>query len=99
MDGCAMPALRARPVRLTASQRKRLKKLARGHKSPHRDRLRAQIVLDAAGEYSNAAIARRCRVTQDTVRKWRGRVAAEGMGALRDRKRPGRPPRFTPLQR
>jgi transposase len=93
-----MSVPRARPVLLTASQRRRLKKTARGHKSPHRDRLRAQIVLDAAAGHANAAIARRCRVSQDTVRKWRGRFAAEGWGGLRDRKRCGRPSRFTPVQ-
>jgi transposase len=69
------------------------------HRSPYRDRLRAQIVLDAAGDYTNAAIARRRRVTQDTVRKWRGRFAAEGPAGLIDRKRTGRPPRFTAVQR
>lgn len=93
-----MPALCARAVRLTASQRHQLKTTARGHTSPHRDRLRAQIVLDAAGDYTNAAIARRRRVSVDTVRKWRGRFAAEGMNGLGDRKRCGRPPRFTPVQ-
>jgi transposase len=94
-----MAVPRACPVRLTAAQRHRLKKIAQGHKSPHRDRLRAQIVLDAAAGHANAAIARRCRVIPDTVRKWRGRFAAEGMSGLRDRNRSGRPPRFTPLQR
>ena len=93
-----MSALCACPVRLTASQRHRLKRTAQGHKSPHRDRLRAQIVLDAAGGHTNAAIARRRRVGVDTVRKWRGRFAAEGMHGLGDRKRCGRPPRFTPVQ-
>ena len=85
-----MPALCARPVRLTAAQRHRLKKVARGHKSPHRDRLRAQIVLDAAAGHANAAIARRLRVSVDTVRKWRGRFAAEGM------RRAGRPETLGP---
>jgi transposase len=93
-----MSAPRAHPVRLTAAQRHRLKKLARGHKSPHRDRLRAQIVLDAAAGHANAAIARRCRVTADTARKWRGRFATDAFDGLRDRKRCGRPPRFTPVQ-
>jgi transposase len=94
----SMSALCARPVRLTASQRHQLTKIARGYKSPHRDRLRAQIVLDADDDYPNAAIARRCRVGVDMVRKWRGRFAAEGMHGLGDRKRSGRPPRFTPVQ-
>jgi hypothetical protein len=49
VDG-SMPALCARPVRLTASQRHRLKKTARSHSSPHRARLRTQIVLDSAGD-------------------------------------------------
>jgi transposase len=88
----------ARLVVLTASQRAWLKRTARGHRSPHRDRLRAQIVLDAAGGHTNARIARRCRVSVDTVRKWRGRFAAEGMAGLVDRRRCGRPPRFTPVQ-
>src|SRR4030095_13743934 len=36
IDGWPMAAPRAPPVRLTAAQRHRLKRLARGHKSPHR---------------------------------------------------------------
>jgi hypothetical protein len=83
---------------LTAAERHRLKKLARGHKSPSRDKLRARIVLDAARCLSNAQIARRCAVTVDTVRKWRGRFAAEGLDGLVDRARSGRPPMFTPVQ-
>ncbi|MDX3233163.1 IS630 family transposase [Streptomyces sp. ME19-01-6] len=34
----------------------------------------------------------------DTVRTWRGRFAALGLSQLADRKRPGRPPIFTPIQ-
>jgi hypothetical protein len=71
-----MPDLLARPVRLAAAQRHRLKKIARGHKSPHRDKLRAQIVLDASRGHNNARIARARHVTEDTVRKWRGRSKA-----------------------
>ena len=93
-----MPAVRARSVRLTAAERHRLKKTARGHKSPARDKLRARIVLDAAQGLPNAEIARRSAVTVDTVRKWRGRFAAEGLDGLADRKRSGRPPAFTPVQ-
>jgi transposase len=88
----------ARPVVLTASQRRWLKRTARGHKSPHRDKLHAQIVLDAARGHTNARIARARHVTEDTVRKWRGRFADEGMAGLIDRKRSGRPPRITPVQ-
>lgn len=93
-----MPVLHACPIRLTTAQRRVLKRRANGHKSPHRDRVRAQIVLDAAAGRGNAAIARRRRVCQDTVRKWRCRFAAEGLPGLDDRPRSGRPPRFTPAQ-
>jgi transposase len=94
-----MPAPRACPVVLHAAERRKLTRIARGLKSPVRDKLRAQIVLDAAAGRSNAAIARRLRVSQNTVRKWRGRFAAEGMAGLVDRDRAGRPSRFTALQR
>jgi transposase len=93
-----MPALRARPVRLISAQRRVLKRRARGHKTPYRDRVRAQIVLDAARDLPNAVIARRCGVCEDTVRTWRGRFSVEGMDGLADRPRSGRPPGFTPVQ-
>jgi transposase len=94
----SVSALCAVPVRLTAAQRRQLTKIARGYTSSHRDRLRARIVLDADDDYPNAAIARRQHVSVDMVRKWRGRFAAEGIHGLGDRKRSGRPPRFTAVQ-
>ena len=81
-----------------AAQRHRLKKIARGHKSPHRDKQRAQIVLDAARGHNNARIARARHVSEDTARKWRGRFADEGLTGLVDRARSGRPPRFTAVE-
>lgn len=44
----ALPVAIAHPIVLTAAERRRLKKAAYGHRTPHRDRLRAQIVLQAA---------------------------------------------------
>ncbi len=94
-----MPALGAEPVRLTASERMTLKRRARGHKTPHRDRQRAQVVLLAARRWPNAAIAGRLGVTQDTVRKWRGRFAGRGLPGLEDLPRTGRPRRISELER
>ena len=71
-----MPLPRAVPVTLTAAERTTLKERARGAKTAHRDRLRAQIVLAAARDQDNARIAADLRVTVDTVRKWRGRSPA-----------------------
>lgn len=53
---------------------------------------RAQIVLLAAGGATNAAIARLLRLSEDTVRKWRDRFAANPvLESLDDLPRSGRP--------
>jgi transposase len=93
-----MPACQACPVAPSAAERRKLKKVARAHKSPARDKLCARIVLEAAAGRGNAAIARRCQVSVDTVRKWRGRFAEQGLPGLVDRKRSGRPARFSPTE-
>ena len=94
-----MPLLRAVPVMVSAGERKTLKKRVRGAKTAHRDRLRAQIVLSAAGGRDNARIARDLGISQDTARKWRGRFAARGLDGLADLPRPGRPRRISELTR
>lgn len=93
-----MPAPHARPITLTAAERHRLTALAYSHTAAYQQVIRARIVCDAARGDSNAAIARRHDLTTDTVRRWRGRFADEGLAGLTDRPRPGRPPRFTPVQ-
>ena len=85
-----MPLLRAVPVMLSTGERKTLNKRVRGAKTAHRDRLRAQIVLAAARGRDNARIARDLGISQDTVRKWRGRFAGRGLDGLADLPRPGR---------
>ena len=94
-----MPQHRAVPVVLSAGERKVLKKRARGAKTAYRDRLRAQIVLAAAGGQASARIAADLHVTVDTVRKWRGRFAARGLDGLKDLSRSGRPRRISALER
>ncbi|MCX4851281.1 helix-turn-helix domain-containing protein [Streptomyces sp. NBC_00893] len=66
-----VPVAVACAIFLTAIDRKRLKKVARGHKSEYRQRVRAQIVLHAARGRSNARIARETGLHLDTVRRWR----------------------------
>jgi transposase len=78
------------PVKLTAAERKTLKKRARGAKTPCRDRLRAQIVLAAARGWPDARIAAALGASAGTARKWRGRFAARGLGGLKDLPRTGR---------
>jgi transposase len=93
-----LPAPRARQISLTASERRRLKKLAYSRTAPCQQVIRVRIVLDAACGYSNAKVTRLRGVTVDTVRTWRGRYADEGLAGLTDRRRSGRPARFTPVQ-
>lgn len=93
-----MPAPHARPITLTAAERHRLTALAYSHTGAYQQVIRARIIGDAARGDSNAAIARRHDLSIDTVRRWRGRFADEGLAGLTDRPRPGRPPRFTPVQ-
>ena len=94
-----MPLPCAVPVTLTAADRTTLNNRARGAKTPHRDRLRAQIVLAAARRRDNARIAADLQVSVDTARKWRGRFAARGLDGLRDLPRSGRPRRISELTR
>ncbi|MDV9171461.1 helix-turn-helix domain-containing protein [Streptomyces sp. W16] len=86
------------PIVLNASERHRLKKMAYGHKTLHQARQRATVVLLAARGRANARIATEVPVHVDTVRTWRGRFAAGELPALADRKRSGRPARFTSVQ-
>jgi transposase len=94
-----MPLPCAVPVTLTAAERTTLNKRARGARTAHRDRLRAQIVRAAARGRDNARIAADLRVTVDTVRKWRGRFAVRGLDGLADLPRCGRPRRISELTR
>ena len=94
-----MPSPCACPITLTASERRRLKRRATGHRTPFRDRLRAQIVLLAARDCATVVIAARVGVSIDTARKWRTRFATGGLAGLTDLPRSGRPRRFTETQR
>jgi hypothetical protein len=76
---------------LTDLEQVRLTRRARGRRTEHRDRQRAQIILAVAAGASNAGAARLVGVCVDTVRKWRARFAVKRLGGLRDGARTGRP--------
>ncbi len=52
---------------------------------------RARIVLLAADDIGTGEIVRRVGVAKQTVISWKHRYAAEGIGGLADRAKPGRP--------
>jgi len=78
-------------ISLRATERRALKRAARSQAVPHRQVVRARIVLGAAAGLPTALIARRVGVAPNTVRKWRRRFCTEGYAGLRDRPRSGRP--------
>jgi transposase len=86
-----MSRCEAVPIVLTVIERRVLTARARRARGEQRDVLRARIVLAAADGQPNAAISRRLGLTEDTVRRWRARFAAERLPGLDDRPRPGRP--------
>jgi hypothetical protein len=67
-----MPVGTPCPISPSAAERVRLKKMAYGHESEHRPRVRAHVVLHAARGRSHACIARETGLHLDTVRRWRG---------------------------
>lgn len=79
---------------LTATEDRVLAARVTSGRTEYRDRLRAQIVVEAAHGASNAVIAEDLNVCVDTVRTWRRRFATatgDRLKALRDRPRSGRP--------
>ncbi len=85
-------------VILTAEERHVLTRRANATRCPHRDVLRARIVLAAADGAANAQIARGIGVCEDTARRWRNRFCAQRLDGLKDRPRSGRPRVFTPVE-
>src|SRR5437763_15538803 len=77
-----MPAPAA-PLSLTDEQRSTLDRLARSTSARHRTVQQAQALLLACEGVANNEIARRVGVSSNSVRKWRGRVAAKGPGGPR----------------
>src|SRR4028118_1187664 len=81
---------------LTADEFATVKRLAHSHTAPAQRVQRAQIIWRARCGESAAAIAARVGLDGETVRKRIRRFNAEGLEALKDRYRSGRPPTYSP---
>jgi transposase len=80
---------------VTNEERVRLDSLAhRARTAPDLAR-RARIILACAEGQDNKVVAKRLRVAQATVCKWRGRFIRERLDGLYDEPRPGAPRRIT----
>ncbi len=87
-----MPRGRVLPeLKLSDEERSQLLAIARSRSLPHGIVRRAKIVLASADGETNKDIAKRMRLNQLTVGKWRRRYLAEGLQGLHDELRPGRP--------
>jgi transposase len=83
---------------VTDDERVRLDSLAhRSRTAPHLAR-RARIVLTCAEGHDNKTVAKRLRMSQTTVCKWRGRFLRDRLDGLFDEPRPGAPRRITDEQ-
>jgi transposase len=94
-----MPMSSPYVIVLTAAEDRVLAARVTSGRTEYRDRLRAQIVVEAAHGASNAAIAESLSVCVDTARTWRRRFAAERLKGLQDRPRSGRPRVHAPAVR
>ena len=87
-----MPRGRALPeLTLSDDERSQLLAIAASRSLTHGIVRRAQIVLASADGESNKDIAKRMRLNQLTVGKWRRRYLEDGLQGLHDELRPGRP--------
>ena len=83
---------------LTTDELATVKRLAHSHTAPAQRVQRAQIIWRASCGESASAIAARVGLDGETVRKRIHRFNGEGLEALQDRHRSGRPPTYTPEQ-
>jgi transposase len=72
----------AAALSVSDGERETLERLARAQSAPHRQVLRARVLLLAADGVANAVIAEEVGVTPVTVRAWRKGFAADGLAGL-----------------
>jgi winged helix-turn helix protein len=86
------------PIRIVLSEEEQqeLERLSRGLVAPHRQVVRAKVVLAIAAGKSLSVIAREVGRQRRIVRKWGERFQKKRLRGLQDDPRSGRPPRFSP---
>src|SRR6266446_9685987 len=76
---------------LSEDERRRLDSLAHRSRTAPSLARRARIILACAAGHDNKVVAKRLRMSQVTVCKWRGRFVRERLDGLYDEPRPGTP--------
>lgn len=67
---------------MTVQQRRQLEQMSRSSSLPHRQVVQAEALLLAAVGTANEQIARQCKTTPDTVRRWRTRFGERGVDGI-----------------
>lgn len=83
------------PLKITTEEREALERWTRRPKTGQALAQRARIILESATGKSNTAVARRLRVTNQMVGKWRMRFLEKRLAGLLDEPRPGTPRRLS----
>ncbi len=78
-------------IELTAKQREELERWARSYTAPYWQVVRAKVVLLAANGMANSEVAQQVGTSPQVVHRWRKRFCEQGLEALKDRPRSGRP--------
>jgi transposase len=79
------------PLTLTDEEREVLDRWARRPTTAQALAQRARVILECAANHTNTQVARRLRLTKQTVGKWRTRFLAKRLDGLLDEPRPGTP--------
>ena len=83
-------------IELSDAERCELERASRAHCAPHREVIRATVILRLAEGHTVSAIAREVGLERRIVRKWGQRFEQKRLEGLSDSPRSGRPPRFSP---
>jgi transposase len=82
------------PLKLTTDERETLEQWTRRPKTGQALAQRARVILESVTGKSNTEVARRLRVTNQMVGKWRMRFLEKRLDGLLDEPRPGTPRRL-----
>jgi len=83
---------------LTESERQELERRSRSLTAPHREVVRAKVILGLAAGRPLMRLESELQLTRKIIRKWGTRFERHRLEGLHDRPRSGRPARFSPLK-
>ena len=83
-------------IKRTPQEHRELRLVVRRQKVPHREVVRAQMILLLASGENFSATARKVGNARRIVYKWARRFIAARAAGLKDKPRSGRPARFPP---